>query len=120
MFVTAVSHRLDAHAVAVLGGGFYARGKARHGLLRSAGGEYLARLRPHPVSAIDYYRAIYDDGRARVGDPVVFAFRFQAFVTRAPVAAVTGLPGNARIVSISDPYGQRLARSERSVAEMAP
>lgn len=105
VFATEISHRRDADRVAVLGGGFYARGRARQGLVRTASGERLADLEPLPAESIDYYRTLRVEGDAAIGDPVVFAFRFQAFVTRAPIAAVAGLPDRPRVVAIHDPFG---------------
>lgn len=104
-YATEVTHRIDSDRVAVLGGGFYARSKARQGCVYGRHGQALGTLVPHPAESIDYYRVLEVNGAVQPGDVVVFAFRFQAFVTRAPIAAVAGLSTNPRIVGIHDPYG---------------
>lgn len=107
-FATEVSHRLGDDSVAVIGGGFYARSGAENAIVYSARGEVPGRLTPHPSSSIDYYRTLLVDRHVRPGDPVVFAFRFQMFVTRAAIATVAGLPDRPRVVGLHDPVGHRV------------
>jgi predicted amino acid racemase len=89
--VSEVSH-LDDEDVWVYGGAFYSRGNSRNGLLRHGAETRRLDVRDFPADAIDYHRALARDGvAASVGDAVVFAFRFQAFTSRAKVAAVMGV-----------------------------
>jgi predicted amino acid racemase len=111
VYATEVSHRLDSQRVAVIGGGMYSRSRAVAALVATSSGELLAPIDAHPPDAIDYYLSLQDGGRAKPGDVAVMAYRFQAFVTRAPMAAVAGLPRGPRVVSISDPRGVRLELS---------
>ncbi|MDV3125303.1 alanine racemase [Mycobacterium sp. 21AC1] len=55
-----------------------------------------------PPSAIDYYGQLHADGPIpAAGASVVFAFRVQAFVTRAQTAGVAGIStGNPRVAGI--------------------
>jgi len=105
VFATEISHRVGPGRYGVLGGGFYARARASRAVVGSPTGRRAAELEPLSAEAIDYYRTIATDGDVAVGDPVVFAFRFQAFVTRAPIAAVAGLPDRPTVVGIHDPFG---------------
>jgi hypothetical protein len=95
----------------VFGSGFYARGHCRGGLLVHGDDRRLLDIDPLPADAIDYYRLLRSDGgAASVGDPVVFAFRFQAFTSRALVATVDGLAeGTPRLAGIHDSNGRAAA-----------
>jgi predicted amino acid racemase len=108
-YLSEVSHR-DAEHVAVFGSGFYARGHAREGLLVRGAERRRLPLEPLNLDAIDYYRRLRaDGGRADVGDPVVFAFRFQAFTSRARVATVEGVgAGVPRLIGLHDSNGRAL------------
>lgn len=108
-FVSEVSHA-DASDIWVFGGGFYERGHAGSGLLVHRGDLRRLALRPLPHDAIDYYRRLERNGAgAAVGDTAIFAFRFQAFTSRARIAAVTGLSvGQARLAGVHDIYGRAL------------
>jgi predicted amino acid racemase len=89
--VTEVSH-LEDDRIAVFGGAFYNRGNCLTGILDHGGTRRRLRACEFPTAAIDYYRHLRRDGAtAAVGDPVLFAFRFQAFTSRAKVAAVAGV-----------------------------
>lgn len=105
LFATQVSHRLDADRVAIFGGGFYARGNAAGAQVYSRSHLHVGTLEPHPAGSIDYYRTLRVDGDVRPGDPVVLAFRFQAFVTRAPIATVVSHGHRTRIVGVHDAFG---------------
>jgi predicted amino acid racemase len=55
-----------------------------------------------PPSAIDYYGMLTPMGRRRLvaGSTVIFGFRVQAFVTRAPVVGLVGISqGDPRLTS---------------------
>jgi predicted amino acid racemase len=89
--ISEVSHVDDDH-VWVFGGSFYSRGNCRTGVLRHGSRTSRLEVCEFPADAIDYYRPLVRDGvEASVGDPVVFAYRFQAFTSRAKVAAVDGV-----------------------------
>lgn len=110
-YLSEVSH-VDGDRLAVLGGGFYARGHVREGLLGRDPARRRLAVRPLPADAIDYYRYLDRDGAAvSVGDPVVFAFRFQVFTSRARVAAIEGLRSGApRLVGLHDSHGRAIAQ----------
>lgn len=111
-FVSEVSH-LDDDNIWVFGGGFYERGHAQSGLLDDGDGQRRLALRPLPTDAIDYYRRLARDGaRAAVGDTAIFAFRYQAFTSRARVATVAGVAsGRPSVIGIHDTYGRPLTRA---------
>jgi predicted amino acid racemase len=108
-YLSEVSHR-DREHVAVFGSGFYARGHAREGLIVRGAERRRLPLEPLNSDAIDYYRRLRADGAgADVGDPVVFAFRFQAFTSRARVATVEGVAAAVpRLVGLHDSNGRAL------------
>jgi predicted amino acid racemase len=94
VYVSEVMHRLD-DVVYTLGGGFYARSRARSALVYD-GEPWTADVLPMPPAEIDYYGALQAAGRSvTIGASVVYAFRSQVFTTRAPVAVVTGIGGGA-------------------------
>jgi predicted amino acid racemase len=89
--ISEVSH-FDSDRIWVFGGAFYSRGNCREGILRHGSGSRRLEVCEFPPDAIDYYRQLVRDGAdVTVGDPVVFAYRFQAFTCRAKVAAVEGV-----------------------------
>lgn len=105
VYATEVTHRLGPSRVAVLGGGFYPRSNACQACVYGRRGTSLARVVHHPSDHIDYYRTLVVDGEVRPGDVAVFAFRYQAFSTRAPIAGVTSLAHKPRIQGIYDHFG---------------
>jgi predicted amino acid racemase len=109
-FLTEVSH-LDGERLTVFGGGFYERGNCQSGLLIHDGHGSRLDLHPLPKDSIDYYRHLHRDGaRADVGDPAVFAFRFQVFTSRAKVATVAGVgSGQPELLGLHDPLGRPVA-----------
>jgi predicted amino acid racemase len=110
VYATEVMHVLDG-IVYTLGGGFYARSRARSAVVFGAGGRVRAEVVPLPPEEIDYYGALRVEagGRVAVGDPVVYAFRSQAFVTRAPVATLAGVGAAPRLLGIHGRDGRPLA-----------
>jgi predicted amino acid racemase len=110
LYLSEVSH-CDAAGVSVFGSGFYARGHAREGLLAHGPDRRKLALEPLAADAIDYYRRLrHDGGRVEPGDPVVFAFRFQAFTSRARVATIEGLAaGVPRLAGLHDSNGRAVA-----------
>jgi predicted amino acid racemase len=105
-YVTEVSHR-DGALLGVLGGGFYERGHAHRG--RVYGRELIRTLNllPLPAGSIDYYRFLEEDDAVAIGDPVVFAFRFQIFTSRAKVATLAGISvGTPELIGLHDAYGR--------------
>ncbi len=119
-FVTEVSHVDDEH-VWVFGGGFYERGRAAHGLLARAEQPEVLPLVQLPKGSIDYYRRLQRVRRATavsVGESAVFSFRFQAFTSRARIAAVGGLQdGRARLLGLHDVYGRPVDEPAAALAE---
>jgi predicted amino acid racemase len=92
VYLTEVTHRAEGR-VFTLGGGFYARSRVRKALVHTRSGRQEAVAEPAPPGEIDYYGSLEVDepDKVGVGDPVVYAFRSQVFVTRAVVAVVTGV-----------------------------
>lgn len=95
VYVTEVTHELDGR-VYTLGGGFYARSRARSAVVFGDREPFEAAVVELPAAEIDYYGALEmpEGERAAVGATAVYAFRAQAFVTRAPVAVVGGVAGD--------------------------
>jgi predicted amino acid racemase len=95
VYVTEVTHELDGR-VYTLGGGFYARSRMRSALVFGEGDPVEAPVIELPAAEIDYYGALRMPvgERAAIGATVVYAFRAQAFVSRAPVAVVAGVEGD--------------------------
>jgi predicted amino acid racemase len=90
VYVSEVTHRLG-DVLYTLGGGFYARSRARAALVYDDE-PWTAEVVPLPPGEIDYYGALRAGGRATpAGTSVVYAFRSQVFTTRAPVAVVAGI-----------------------------
>jgi predicted amino acid racemase len=109
VYLTEVTHRLG-DTVYTLGGGFYPRSRAASALVRAGAGTVPAAVEPDPADAIDYYGCLRpgDAAAVRVGDPVVYAFRSQVFVSRSFVAVVAGVATEPRVLAIHDHAGNRL------------
>jgi predicted amino acid racemase len=115
VYVSEVAHRHEGR-VFTYGGGFYARGRVKHALVRSGRGpsgvSRCLRAVEHPPTAIDYYGELADDGPdpVRVGDTAVYAFRNQIFVTRSRVVVVEGLrTGRPLVTGHYDGRGRRVS-----------
>ncbi|WP_411333582.1 YhfX family PLP-dependent enzyme [Metabacillus indicus] len=85
-YLSEISHMDEEHAYTIAGG-FYARSnmsKALFGerLNREAIAEYAS------PENIDYYGSLTRNSNMKVGDPVLYAFRTQIFVTRSHVAFI--------------------------------
>jgi predicted amino acid racemase len=95
VYVTEVTHELDG-LLYTLGGGFYARSRMRSALVFGDGEPIEAAAVELPAAEIDYYGALRMPAgeRAAIGATAVYAFRAQAFVSRAPVAVVGGVAGD--------------------------
>jgi predicted amino acid racemase len=66
-----------------------------------------------PVGGIDYYG--YVDGQVNEGDPVIFGFRPQVFVTRGQVAAIDGVSGGEpSILGYCDAQGNVIDRGNNT------
>jgi predicted amino acid racemase len=97
-YVTEVSHHHEGRAY-VFGGGLYIDPvfpayRVRALVLERPGldGARLLEASIPPPSAIGYYGQLDPSGRPpRTGATAIFGFRFQAFVTRAYVAGVSGV-----------------------------
>lgn len=99
VYLSEVSHLYGGRAYC-FGGGSYPRGQMRQALV----GE---DLRPAAVQGpvpehIDYYLSLSGE-TARVGEPVLMAFRTQAFTARANLALVEGVAsGQIRLAGLYD------------------
>jgi len=97
VYLSEITHELDGLAYTV-GGGFYNRSRARGALVFPTpdAAPVEAAFVELPRTEIDYYGAL----RLPAGTPVpigaaaVYAFRSQAFTTRAPIAVVAGVAGD--------------------------
>lgn len=112
IYLTEVSHLHSGRAF-VLGGGFYLDQVTPSGmptpcLIGADPGAVFDRRGWLEVDSssggIDYYGIVRpEDGKAEVGDSVVFAFRAQVFATRAYVAVLTGADSEEpRVLSVLD------------------
>jgi predicted amino acid racemase len=105
LYLSEVSHTYAGRAYAY-GGGSYPRGHMRNALVGS--GLRPATLERPEGENIDYYLTLHDP-RARVGEPVIAAFRTQAFTARANLALVEGLhTGAPRLAGLYDRANQPL------------
>ncbi|MCU1432167.1 MAG: hypothetical protein JWP95_1272 [Actinotalea sp.] len=122
-YVTEVSHLHDTRAY-VFGGGLYVDpvlGGAQTRAVIVGDGEDPCSAPTRGVDmpapdAIDYYAAVEaGDGRAAVGDSVIFGFRPQVFVTRAMTAAIEGIStGQPRVLGVWAADGSRRCTSPGS------
>ncbi|WP_075291142.1 alanine racemase [Pararhizobium arenae] len=118
LYLTEVSH-LSGGKAYCFGGGFYIDPifpeydvKAIVGPEPTTAASALRSVEVPPPSAIDYYAMIDASGAAapKPGDTAVFAFRGQAFVTRAYVVGVSGISsGNPKVESIENGFGDAAA-----------
>jgi len=105
LYLSEVSHRHRGVAYC-FGGGTYSRGHLQRALVGTD-------MRPVPVQApepehIDYYLALRDP-KAEPGEPVLMAFRTQAFTARANLALVAGIrSGRPRLAGLFDRGNQPL------------
>jgi predicted amino acid racemase len=115
VYVSEVTHELDGIHY-TLGGGFYARSRARAALVVDQhAAATTADVVAMPPTEIDYYGAIRipDGRRVPIGTSVVYAFRSQVFVTRAPVAVVAGVGGHTpTLVGLFTRDGEPLAERD--------
>ncbi|MCU1606398.1 MAG: uncharacterized protein JWP46_2863 [Modestobacter sp.] len=100
-YLSEVSHLHDGRAFC-FGGGMYVDPvfppyQVRALVGREAGTAALLDATLPPPASIDYYGQLDLTGHPEVavGDSVVFGFRFQAFVTRAYTAGISGLDSGA-------------------------
>jgi predicted amino acid racemase len=115
VYVSEVTHLLADGRPAIIGGGFYARGRARSALVHGCETNRPPLRLPvldSPADSIDYYRTLaapFRPDAVQVGDTAILAFRAQAFVSRAPVAVVAGLAdGRPQLTGLFDPAGRPL------------
>jgi predicted amino acid racemase len=99
LYLSEISHHVAARAYC-FGGGLYIDPVFRPYQLQALvsdrpepDAQVLARAELPPPDAIDYYGMLTppSGARLRVGATVIFGFRIQAFVTRAPVVGLTGV-----------------------------
>jgi predicted amino acid racemase len=115
VYVTEVSHVAAGNSYC-FGGGLYVCGGARDRTLRGLIGRDAEEIFSQRITAvvpappgIDFYARLFPEQplTIRPGDTVIFAFRPQAFVTRAYVAPLTGLAQDrARVEGIWTVEGQ--------------
>jgi predicted amino acid racemase len=108
LYLTEVSHR-HGEAAYCFGGGLYVDPVFPPYQIRAWANGRLVDAELPPREAIDYYGRLIpgDDPMPSIGDPVVFGFRIQAFVTRAYVAGIDGVStGHPRVTGIWDASGE--------------
>jgi predicted amino acid racemase len=102
LYLSEVSH-FHAGRAFCFGGGFYIDPVFPDYRLTALVGPDLELVPAEipPPSAIDYYGIldVPEGSRVATGDTVVFGFRVQAFVTRAHVAAISGISVGAPVVA---------------------
>jgi predicted amino acid racemase len=111
LYLSEVSHLHDGRSY-YFGGGLYVDPVFPPYQVRALVGSDADEVLANPVdtelpppAAIDYYGQL--DAAARPGDTVILGFRAQAFVTRAAVAAVSGVAGGEpRLTGIWGPDGR--------------
>ncbi len=114
LYLTEVSHQYG-HAAYCYGGGLYIDPVFPPYPVRALVNDRLCAAEFPPSEAIDYYGRLLpgDDPMPRPGDPVVFGFRIQAFVTRAYVSGVDGVrAGRAEVAGIWDALGDPVSWPE--------
>jgi predicted amino acid racemase len=131
VYVTEVTH-VQGTLANTLGGGFYARSRARTALVYGDSDEPVAtRVQPLPADAIDYHGTVETDGPVAVGNTAVYAFRSQVFVSRASVAVLRDVQGTPQVVGLFNrdgfavdetlrPLGPEQASQSPSVSPQAP
>jgi predicted amino acid racemase len=110
LYLSEISHVYNGRGH-VFGGGLYVDPVRGRYPLRALVGKDLVQRNAEliPAGAIDYYG--YIDGEVQEGDPVIFGFRPQIFVTRGQVAAVDGVRGgNPAVVGYYDAQGNSISR----------
>lgn len=118
LYLTEVSHQHGDLAYC-FGGGLYIDPvfpdydvKALVSSTPTTDAQALRSVEVPPPAAINYYGMIRTRPKDLVkpGDTVVFGFRGQSFVTRANVAAISGISSGApKVVSIEDCFGRPVA-----------
>jgi Predicted amino acid racemase len=107
VYVSEISHSTGDTSYCY-GGGYYRRSNVRTALV----GQNVKHMRKVAVNEpcgdyIDYYIGL--EGKAKVGEGVIFSFRTQVFVTRSEVAVIRGISsGNSQIIGIYDSLGKML------------
>jgi predicted amino acid racemase len=97
----------------VFGGGLYVDPVRGSYPIQAIVGENLEKRSVEliPLGGIDYYG--YIDGQIKEGDPVVFGFRPQIFVSRGQVAAIDGVSsGNPTVLGLYDQQGNLISKGE--------
>jgi predicted amino acid racemase len=110
LYVSEISHMHNGRGH-VFGGGLYVDPVRGPYPLQALVGNDLAPREAEliPAGGIDYYG--YIDGKVQEGDPVIFGFRPQIFVTRGQVAAVDGIrEGKPVVLGYYDANGNRISR----------
>jgi predicted amino acid racemase len=110
LYLSEISHLYNGRGH-VFGGGLYVDPvRGQYPLKALVGKELEVRdAELIPAGGIDYHG--YIDGEIQEGDPVIFGFRPQIFVSRGQVAAVDGIRGgNPTVAGYYDAQGNRVAR----------
>jgi predicted amino acid racemase len=110
LYLSEISHIYNGRGH-VFGGGLYVDPVRGQYPLKALVGKELALRDAEliPAGGIDYYG--YIDGDVKEGDPVIFGFRPQIFVSRGQVAAVDGIrDGNPTVAGYYDAHGNPISR----------
>jgi predicted amino acid racemase len=108
VYVTETTHT-EPGSANTLGGGFYARSRARSALVfGSADDPVPGSVQADPADTIDYHGTLTVDGDVSVGATVVYAFRSQVFVSRATVAVVENCATQPRVLGLFSRDGFRI------------
>ncbi|MDR2772366.1 MAG: YhfX family PLP-dependent enzyme [Elusimicrobiota bacterium] len=107
VYVSEVSHN-HKNTSYCYGGGYYRRSNVENALVGTGlEDSQKVRVLPPAVDVIDYYFGL--NGEQQIGQTVVMAFRFQAFVTRSDIVLVENCSSEKmKIVGIYDALGRVL------------
>jgi predicted amino acid racemase len=108
VYVSEISHNYKDNAYC-FGGGYYRRSNIKNALVgKNAKSFNRTEVFPPQIDSIDYHFKLA--GRQNIGDIVIMAFRFQAFVTRSDIVLIENIHSGRqiKIAGIYDSLGRQL------------